>query len=598
MQDSDMIPFKTSPLPDGPWLVFAPHADDETFGMGGSLLLAREMNIPVSLIILTDGAQGGGDNSDIKALIKTRRQEVLDVVAQAGINDVFFLEQADQHLISHHKLIQQIVALIGQTPVKSIFFPALTEYHPDHRATAHIAWQALTNCHFSGHIFSYEISSQQACANYLIDISSVIDKKREMMALYQSQIEKNNYIDVITSINKSRTYTLPPHIEYAEAFYYFNTPENSLTLNTIEQFRPYWEQEIEQKDILISIIYHTQNSTFSSLQSILEQTYQNIELVLINNGAHTNHDLVKKTEVDLAQIKVLDLSPAQSYSHAMNKGLEQCSGDFILIFEEGDSIYPSHIESLLTAVRQKDARISYSDIITNQGISIKQAFLYPVILSEQTIPLNGLLFSHQFLNTGLKFNTQLSSGERWDFLMQLSQLANFNYLNICGGFSQSSQVKQSASNHLFQHWIKKLDTVNLRNTFRLIEKRLELNEQSQQNQSIQISALDLEIQNNKAILENKDRALIEKDDAILEKDTAIIDLFAAIEEKDNAINEKNTALESLNQRINKLVSEQLEIIKNNEQQMLSVKNSLSWRITRPLRKIKTLLTRHYSANNS
>ena len=31
-----LIPFETSPLPQAPWLVFAPHADDETYGMAGS----------------------------------------------------------------------------------------------------------------------------------------------------------------------------------------------------------------------------------------------------------------------------------------------------------------------------------------------------------------------------------------------------------------------------------------------------------------------------------------------------------------------------------------------------------------------------------
>ena len=33
--ESALIPFDTSPLPGGPWLIFAPHPDDETFGMGG-----------------------------------------------------------------------------------------------------------------------------------------------------------------------------------------------------------------------------------------------------------------------------------------------------------------------------------------------------------------------------------------------------------------------------------------------------------------------------------------------------------------------------------------------------------------------------------
>ena len=42
-----LVPFSVSELPPGPWLVFAPHSDDETFGMGGSLLKAfvRELKL-------------------------------------------------------------------------------------------------------------------------------------------------------------------------------------------------------------------------------------------------------------------------------------------------------------------------------------------------------------------------------------------------------------------------------------------------------------------------------------------------------------------------------------------------------------------------
>ena len=70
-QEDILIPFNSSPLPKGPWLVFAPHADDETFGMGGSLLKAKELEIETHLVILTDGSMGGeGDD-----LIQVRRDE-------------------------------------------------------------------------------------------------------------------------------------------------------------------------------------------------------------------------------------------------------------------------------------------------------------------------------------------------------------------------------------------------------------------------------------------------------------------------------------------------------------------------------------------
>src|SRR5690606_7379595 len=43
--EHEILPYQCSPLPPGPWLVLAPHPDDETFGMGGSLLRAKNEGI-------------------------------------------------------------------------------------------------------------------------------------------------------------------------------------------------------------------------------------------------------------------------------------------------------------------------------------------------------------------------------------------------------------------------------------------------------------------------------------------------------------------------------------------------------------------------
>ena len=58
-QEETLIPFNPSRLPPDPWLVFAPHADDETFGMGGAILKAKEQDLKTHLVVLTDGSQGG-----------------------------------------------------------------------------------------------------------------------------------------------------------------------------------------------------------------------------------------------------------------------------------------------------------------------------------------------------------------------------------------------------------------------------------------------------------------------------------------------------------------------------------------------------------
>ena len=55
-QEDVLIPFNTSSLPSGPWIIVAPHADDETFGMGGTLLKAKQQGIETHLVVLTDGS--------------------------------------------------------------------------------------------------------------------------------------------------------------------------------------------------------------------------------------------------------------------------------------------------------------------------------------------------------------------------------------------------------------------------------------------------------------------------------------------------------------------------------------------------------------
>ncbi|MDP6413684.1 MAG: PIG-L family deacetylase [Gammaproteobacteria bacterium] len=76
-----LIPFQASPLPPGPWLVFAPHADDETFGMGGSLLKASQQGIETHLVVLTDGALGGTRDD----LVVVREEEVKQAADLLGV---------------------------------------------------------------------------------------------------------------------------------------------------------------------------------------------------------------------------------------------------------------------------------------------------------------------------------------------------------------------------------------------------------------------------------------------------------------------------------------------------------------------------------
>ncbi len=69
VNENQLVPYEVTELPEkrGPWLVFAPHADDESFGMGGTIAKAVQAGITVHLVVLTDGALGG----KVKTLLKS-----------------------------------------------------------------------------------------------------------------------------------------------------------------------------------------------------------------------------------------------------------------------------------------------------------------------------------------------------------------------------------------------------------------------------------------------------------------------------------------------------------------------------------------------
>ena len=228
-----LIPFHASPLPSGPWIVFAPHADDETFGMGGTLLKAKQQGIETHLVVLTDGSLGG----DMSDLAEVRKAEVKLASERLGIRSLHCWSEPDRALYPSSDMTRKTSDIISSISPASVFFPGALEIHPDHRATAYIVWDSLRKLRSFGIVpepFSYEISVQNPI-NLLIDITGQNEEKNMVMQLYKSQNAENNYPELVSALNKGRTFSLPKNVKYAEGFYRFRSEDTSSTLESAVQ---------------------------------------------------------------------------------------------------------------------------------------------------------------------------------------------------------------------------------------------------------------------------------------------------------------------------------------------------------------------------
>ena len=574
--ESAYLPFESSPLPNGSWLVLAPHPDDETFGMGGTLLLAKSQGITVDIIFVTDGGKGGGNQEN---LVKTRELEAQKVADKLGVRTVYFWDEVDRELTASQHLINKLSVFIKQWQPAAVFFPGPSEPHPDHRTTAILAWESLRLIDFPATPISYDISVQ-GYTNYLIDISQVVDDKRLLMADYKSQLAENLYIERIIALNKARTWSLPESVAYAESFYLWpkeNRPLNALVLNLAAKESSL--QSLPHNLPLISVITRTQNRPEflrEAIRSVAGQSYPNIELVVINDGGEDCESLIKEEAVGhIHQFHYEHLLSNVGRSATANIGLKYSSGKFIIFLDDDDFFETHHISALYEHLEtHKEAIAAYSAVrcINENGATINifaEEFDPIQLYINNFIPIHSILFKNNDLTQACLFDENLDLCEDWDFWIQLLQKGSFSFLptvgatyrihNIGSGLWNNATKSRAPILKIYKKWLPHVDEDTLWSIF--------------------------EYANYKKKAIEKDSVISEKDSVISEKNKELFDQDQTLSHNNELLLNSQQAHFDLDTKIANL--NDAIILLEQEKKLLYA--STSWKITSPLRNIKTLI---------
>lgn len=430
-EEHDLMPYEPGNLPPGPWLVFAPHPDDESFGMGGSLLRAGQAGLAVDIVFVTDGSRGADASRTDPTLVPLRRQEAESACRRFGVRQSWFWGEPDRGLRRTEEIVARVAALVEETSPASVFLPSILELHPDHRVTTRIVWDGLQKSkHFSGEVFSYDITTQGP-ANLLIDITSVVSEKRGVMAVYDSQVKGDRYLELVESLDRARRYTMPPACRAAEGFYrYAFSSRLALEQASTSWVRSYLAATDTIDDPLVSIIVRTRDRRSllrEAIASVLAQDYPRIELVVVNDGDADVEDLVEGPGERLAGHRCVSTGGKQGRSAAANAGLECASGEFFMFLDDDDWLDTSHITGLVSALRTApDLLVAYAGAraVGGDGRIVRvfnETFDRNRLYFDNFIPINSALVSRSVIDAGLRFDPLLDVLEDWDFWLQVLQ---------------------------------------------------------------------------------------------------------------------------------------------------------------------------------
>ncbi|TKB98230.1 glycosyltransferase family 2 protein [Pedobacter cryotolerans] len=112
---------------------------------------------------------------------------------------------------------------------------------------------------------------------------------------------------------------------------------------------------------LVSVIipaYNAELTIEKTLVSVFEQTYENIEIIVINDGS--TDDTLKILRAFDEKIKIIS-TPNQGVSNARTLGTENSKGAYIQFLDADDLLDKHKINVQISALKQHDADIAYGD---------------------------------------------------------------------------------------------------------------------------------------------------------------------------------------------------------------------------------------------
>ncbi len=175
---------------------------------------------------------------------------------------------------------------------------------------------------------------------------------------------------------------------------------------------------------IITVVYNGEEYLEQTIQSVLNQTYKNIEYIIID-GASTDGtiDIIKKHEDKLAYwVSEKD----NGIYDAMNKGIDIASGDWINFMNEGDSFYsPDILTDIFNNKNYTSYNILYGDVETSYGN-------YKVL--HKAGNLSNLYKSMQFSHQSTFFNTNYHKNSKYNTEYNLSA----DYLNIISAYTNNA----------------------------------------------------------------------------------------------------------------------------------------------------------------
>lgn len=191
-------------------LAIGAHPDDIEYGCGGLLLMAVAASHAVFLNVMTEGDLNPGVN---------RRAEQEKAAGFLGAKKLFWGGFKDTQMVASRELIVAIENILDQVNPDMVLVNYPDDAHQDHQALASCA---VTACRYIKRVLFYQdYTTLDFLPDTFVDITAFLEKKKQLLAFHQSQVQKEypTGLDMLENVSaRASYYGFVAKVKYAEGF--------------------------------------------------------------------------------------------------------------------------------------------------------------------------------------------------------------------------------------------------------------------------------------------------------------------------------------------------------------------------------------------
>lgn len=209
---------------------------------------------------------------------------------------------------------------------------------------------------------------------------------------------------------------------------------------------PFYQIKEIKNHPLVSIIVRTCNRPCvlrETLISLRNQTYKNIEIVIVEDGQDISRKMIKEEFSDL-NIKYFAFGKKVGRCKAGNKALSMASGKYLNFLDDDDLFYDDHVSVLVGELENSKEKIAYATSfetsiivhskkpynyqITGERNGISTEFSHLKILYNNITPIQCVMFDREVYEKCGGFDEELDALEDWDLWIKYSLEYPFKYV--------------------------------------------------------------------------------------------------------------------------------------------------------------------------